>query len=239
MSGGTLYFASNRSGGEGDMDIYRSVPIDGEYREVENLGPPVNSPHLEASPYLSTDERFLTFESWRPGGHGKGDLYISYRKGDGSWTRPQNLGPLFNTEQIEDGGSISPDGKYFFFNRRRDWVTDEQTDIYWVDIRAVLRPYVLNPVGEVKAVVGEDLVPRLPADQFADHDDDALAYSASSAGGDPLPAWLAFDPETRTLKGTPRIAGEVAIEITATDPMGSASSDVLTITASSARGGTP
>jgi hypothetical protein len=77
--------------------------------------------------------------------------------------------------------------------------------------------------------VGEAFSLRLPSDEFADYDDDALAYSASSAGGGPLPVWLAFDPKTRTLTGKPDAAGSVTIEITATDSMGSAASDVLTI----------
>lgn len=228
-SDGTLYFTSDRNGGEGASDIYRSVPTDGEYRSVENLGPSVNSPQLEASPFILPDEQCLTIESWRPGGHGRGDLYICYLKSDGSWTVPQNLGPLINTEQIEDGGYVSPDGKYFFFNRRKDWVTEEETDIYWVDMRAVFKPYVQNAIGETQAVVGEDFVLQLPAEEFADHDDDALVYSAAFAGGDPLPAWLSFDPKTRTLTGTPAAAGTVALEITATDSMGAACSDVLTI----------
>jgi hypothetical protein len=228
-SSGTLYFTSNRDSVEGGSDIFRSVPVDDEYRTVEKLGPPIDSSGLDSSPCVSLDGQVLIFESWRPGGHGKGDLYISYSKRDGSWTSPRNLGPPINTEQIEDAGYISPDGKYLFFNRREAWVTKQQTDIYWVDVRAVFKPYVLNPAGDGSAVVGEPFLLRLPAGEFADYDDGALAYSASSAGGGPLPKWLAFDPKTRTLTGTPDTTGSVTIEITATDSMGSASSDVLTI----------
>ena len=59
-------------------------------------------------------------------------------KSDGSWTDPKNLGSVINTDHIEDGGIISPDGKYFFFNRRKAWITDKDSDIFWVDVRLIL-----------------------------------------------------------------------------------------------------
>jgi len=229
ISDGTLFFTSNRDGGEDKMDIYRSVPVNGEYREVEKLPPPVNGPHLDASPFVTLDGQVLFLESWRPGGHGQGDLYVSYLQEDGTWTTPRNLGPEINTEAIEDGGSVSPDGKYFFFNRREGWVTDRQTDIWWIDIRAVYKPYVAHPIGEAKAKAGDRFELQLPAGEFADHDDPSLSYSAAAAGGGPLPGWLAFDPKTRTLKGTPPAEGELKIDVTAADAAGSSCADSLKI----------
>lgn len=135
---GTLYFASNRNEeAEENMEIYRSVPVDGVYDRVEKLPSPINSPYLDASPFVTLDGATLIFESWRPGGYGQGDLYISHRDVDGSWTEPRNLGPTINTRQIEDGPYVSPDGRYLFFNRRAGWVTKEQTDIWWVDLPAL------------------------------------------------------------------------------------------------------
>ncbi|MGD8780352.1 MAG: T9SS type A sorting domain-containing protein [Ignavibacteria bacterium] len=143
---GTLYFTSGRTEGNGDYDIYKSEPVDGNYVNVENLGPPINSSYTDASPRISSDGKFLIFESWRPDGYGKADLYISYKKNNGTWSDPQNLGPNINTSKIDDGGYISPDGKYFFFNRREDWVTNKSTDIYWVDAAFIeeMKPDDLN-----------------------------------------------------------------------------------------------
>lgn len=131
-----LYFTSNRRGGYGNQDIYSAALIDGQYSLVENLGAPINTEYNEASPFIAPDESYLVFESNRPGGYGQVDLYISFFK-DGSWSEPENMGPNINTNQIDDAASVSPDGKYFFFNRRKAWATDEPTDIYWVDIRAI------------------------------------------------------------------------------------------------------
>jgi hypothetical protein len=43
-----------------------------------------------------------------------------------------------NTAGIEDGGFVTDDGKYFLFCRREAYTTNVQTDIYWMDSRAVL-----------------------------------------------------------------------------------------------------
>jgi len=45
-----------------------------------------------------------------------------------------------------------PDGRCFFFNRRRNRVTEEQTDIYWVDFRAIFRPtFCIRPARRTSA----------------------------------------------------------------------------------------
>ena len=65
----------------------------------------------------------------------------------------------------------------------------------------------------------------LPADAFIDADaGDALTYSAVTADGSPLPAWLTFNPFTRTFSGTPTNGdvGELLIQVAATDRLGKA-----------------
>lgn len=50
-----------------------------------------------------------------------------------------NLGDKINTEGPDTGGVVSPDGKYFFFNRK---ISSEDSDVYWVDAQffETLRP---------------------------------------------------------------------------------------------------
>lgn len=132
----TLYFTSNRSGGFGQHDIYRAVLVDSQYTLVENLGSPINTQYNEASPFITPDGSYLIFESNQPGGYGQVDLYVSFFK-DSIWTKPHNLGPEVNTDMIDDGPFVSPDGKYLFFNRRESWVTNVQTDIYWIDANVI------------------------------------------------------------------------------------------------------
>ncbi|HXS80474.1 MAG TPA: putative Ig domain-containing protein [Gammaproteobacteria bacterium] len=61
----------------------------------------------------------------------------------------------------------------------------------------------------------------VPADRFADPDGDALTYTATQSDGSALPAWLFFEPATRSLNGTaPAGSPDVHVRVTATDPDG-------------------
>lgn len=122
---GVLYFFSRRNEGFGYADIYRSTKIDGQYSKIEILDEPVNSRYSDLDPFIAPDESYLTFCSDRPGGFGSYDIYITYKKEDGTWTEIQNLGKEFNTEFYEYCPVVSPDGNYFFFN------IYEKNNNYW------------------------------------------------------------------------------------------------------------
>jgi hypothetical protein len=72
----TLYFTSNRKGGEGDLDIYKSVMNSkGEWGKPENLGPGVNTPFNEETPFVSDDGQVLFFSSEGHDGIGGYDVF--------------------------------------------------------------------------------------------------------------------------------------------------------------------
>ena len=121
---GTIYFQSQRDDSRGARDIYFAGLEEGRYREVKNVGDGVNGPDFESDAYIAPDGGFLIFSSSRPGGRGRGDLYISFRQ-SGSWTPARNMGPAINTPQHENCPMLSPDGRFLFFTR--------QGDIYWLD----------------------------------------------------------------------------------------------------------
>nr|WP_312934616.1 Ig-like domain-containing protein [Stutzerimonas nitrititolerans] len=71
---------------------------------------------------------------------------------------------------------------------------------------------------------------QFAANTFSDVDAGAtLTYTAQLAGGGLLPAWLSFDPVTRTFSGTPSNAdaGTLSIEVTANDGNGGSVSDTF------------
>ena len=62
-----------------------------------------------------------------------------FREKDGSWGPSINLGDKINSEFADAYGSITPDGKYFFFHRGYG---NNKADIFWVDAQIIenLRP---------------------------------------------------------------------------------------------------
>jgi len=115
---GTIYYFCGQGVG-------KSLFVDGEYTEPEVLGGEVNSPVWGIHACIAPDGSFIIFDSTRPGGQGgEGDFYICFRNEDGSWGKAINLGDKVNTPGINICPSLSHDGKYLFYNAKRD--------IYWV-----------------------------------------------------------------------------------------------------------
>jgi Tol biopolymer transport system component len=154
---GTLYFCSNRSGGYGKLDFYRSQYIDGRFEKPGNIGKPINTGFTEEG-MISSTGKYLIFSSCnRPDSHGGCDLYISFYQGDKSWSKPINMGKKINSNVHDYCPHISPESKYIFFTSFRKienliWknIHDYQDivniynspgngngDIYWVDAKII------------------------------------------------------------------------------------------------------
>ena len=73
--GKVLYFTSNRKGGEGDLDIYKSVAEGNAWGKPQNLGPEINTPYNEESPFVSGNGNLLYFSSEGHQGMGGYDVY--------------------------------------------------------------------------------------------------------------------------------------------------------------------
>lgn len=124
-SDGTLYFGSDRAGGKGRTDIYRSRLIGGKYAEPENLGEAINSQFEEFEPFVAPDQSYLIFMAARPDGRGGSDLYVSYNRA-GAWTKAENLGEKINSSGSEYSPKVSPDGRYFFWSSTRGFGSTPQ-----------------------------------------------------------------------------------------------------------------
>jgi two-component system LytT family sensor kinase len=72
---------------------------------------------------VAPDQRYIIFSSsGRRGGTGPaGNLYISFRRADGTWEAAPNLGPLLNTDRTEFCPVVSPDGPYLYFTSDRSF----------------------------------------------------------------------------------------------------------------------
>ena len=115
---GTLYFGSDRPGGKGRTDLYRSRQVDGKYTEPENLGDAINSAQEEYEPWIAPDQSYLLFMADNREGRGDSDIFISWNCRDG-WTKAAPVGAGVNSPGSEYSPKISPDGKYFFWTSTR------------------------------------------------------------------------------------------------------------------------
>ncbi len=127
---GTMYFSSNKNGG--NFDIYSSKVVNGEFQKAEPMGNAINTPNYEADVFIDPNESYVIFCATRPDGLGRGDLYISFKNSDGVWGNAKNMGTLINSRGHELCPFVSKDGKYFFYTSNQD--------IYWVDA-AILENY--------------------------------------------------------------------------------------------------
>jgi len=100
--GSTLYFASNREGGFGGLDIYYSQrDANGNWGSAINLGKSVNTQFDENTPFITNDEKTLFFASDGHKGVGGYDIYFSQLQSDKKWSSPINIGYPINTTDDE------------------------------------------------------------------------------------------------------------------------------------------
>jgi len=65
--------------------------------------------------FLSNDNKHLLMAVERPGGFGLKDMYVSFVKEDGSFSKPKNLGNVINTFDDEANPFLASDGKTLYF----------------------------------------------------------------------------------------------------------------------------
>jgi len=128
--GNMLYFVSERKGGYGNADIYRSQRLSANKWGIpENLKAVINSPYDELGLFLHPDGKTLYFTSSGHRTMGGYDVFKSTLE-DGVWTQPVNLGYPINTEFDEKHFVLAPDGKTAYISSNRDGVFD----IYEIDM---------------------------------------------------------------------------------------------------------
>ena len=99
----TIYFSSNRPGGEGDYDIWKATrnSVNEPFGNVTNLGKLINSEGKEEFPVLRDDNN-LYYSSDGLKGLGGYDIFHSTLE-NGEWNEPVNLGYPINSTADEIG----------------------------------------------------------------------------------------------------------------------------------------
>ncbi|RLD46243.1 MAG: hypothetical protein DRI86_03700 [Bacteroidetes bacterium] len=140
--GKTIFFVSNRAGGFGGSDIYRSTKNkNGKWGKAVNMGPSINTAGNEKSPFIHTDSKTLYFSSsdrkdkktgeWFAGHLGLGGYDIFFTRLDSNgWIEPKNIGYPINSKDNDLGFFVSTNGEYGFFASNKLGNNDQKKEVW-------------------------------------------------------------------------------------------------------------
>lgn len=138
-----LYFASNRPGGRGGMDLYLSVQTDAadplSFAAPINLGAAVNTVSDEITPAYDAGEGYLYFASNGHPGYGGLDVFRA-AGGPGGYSAPENLGEPVNSSADDYGLSLAEGSGRAYITSNRTYAGEKtnttEADIYSLNFRA-------------------------------------------------------------------------------------------------------
>lgn len=170
-----MYFSSDRPGGHGGRDLWYTERHGDRWTRPVNLGPAINTPGNEQSPFLFFDSRTLYFMSDGHPGLGDFDLFMSTREND-TWQPAKNLGYPINTHHREGAMAIHPDRVYAYYTSDR---LDGQNNIYRFRLDPTLLP---PPVSFIRGLVRnvQDRKPVIAQILLYDHADSLETYQYTS-----------------------------------------------------------
>ncbi|MEM8584203.1 MAG: hypothetical protein AAGF87_08040 [Bacteroidota bacterium] len=131
--GNRLFFASNKPGGYGGLDIYVSDYLNGAWTQAVNLGPKINTSGDEAFPFIHSSGQLFFASNGHPGQGGL-DIFSIDLSGPG-WGQVYNLAPPFNSEQDDLGLVLNAEASVGYLSSNRAGGSG-QDDIYRVDVPA-------------------------------------------------------------------------------------------------------
>lgn len=148
--GKTIYFSSDRKGGYGGFDIYKSQLNDkGEWGSAINLGSTVNTKFDDDTPFILDDDKTLYFSSEGHYNMGGFDIFYTYMMDENKWSLPLNLGYPINTP--DDNLFMCPlsNGEFTYFADAKSDGSNG-TDIYMMKLIVPESPGEFDITGYVK-----------------------------------------------------------------------------------------
>ena len=174
-NGQFLYFTSDRKGGYGGLDIYRSSRNEtGDWGNPINLGPLINSPYNEESPFMSSDAKKLFFSSQGHYNMGGYDVFCSSMGDDSNWLPPVNIGyPLNSTD---DDLFFFPLGAGNVAYQSRFSASTARMDIVRYCINAFGKPSRFTVNGKIELLADPGYDPSNISVTFIDREADDTLY---------------------------------------------------------------
>ncbi|MFH1319525.1 MAG: OmpA family protein [Bacteroidota bacterium] len=151
--GKTIFFTSEKEGGLGGLDIYKStMGKDGNWGEAVNLGPTINTPEDDECIFTHPDGITIYFSSKGHNSIGGYDIFKSVLQNDGSWSEPENINEL-NTTEDDRFFVMSANGEHGYYSSVREGGFGGH-DIYMVTFTVVKKEKKEKPKSYVTLLMG-------------------------------------------------------------------------------------
>lgn len=110
-------WGENRTG-VGSCDLFYSLKAGNDWGQPENMGNTINSGAWESQPSYGADGKTMYFVRGTRTARGMKDqdIYFSVLRDNGSWTKPEKVRGLVNTDFDEESVMIHPDGNTLYFS---------------------------------------------------------------------------------------------------------------------------
>jgi len=120
--GNLMFFASDRVGSYGGLDIfYCRRDRKGNWMDITNIGPEINTPGDDDFPFMESDGKTLYFSSTGHEGMGGYDIYKTvYDSANQIWIKPVNIGYPINTPDDDISFITTQNGKRGYFSSVRE-----------------------------------------------------------------------------------------------------------------------
>ncbi|MCZ2442373.1 MAG: OmpA family protein [Flavobacteriales bacterium] len=157
--GKTAYFVSDRPGGLGGKDIWKSeLQSDQTWGEPVNLGPGINTPYDEDGPFMHPDGKTLYFSSKGYNSMGGYDIFETELK-DGQWKTPVNMGYPINSSDDDVFFVLTADGKNAYLSSVKENGYGKQ-DIYCI------RPFEKKAIKDFQLVLFKGTLKDKETDEY-------------------------------------------------------------------------
>lgn len=176
--GKMLFFASDRPGGKGMVDLYvTSMNDNGAWKAPVNMDLPINTPGQEMSPFIHPDGQTFYFSSDEHVGLGGYDIFISRKDSAGKWSIPENIGYPINTNADEIGLIVNAKGNTAYYSSSKN--PEMGKDIFSFELYKEARPIEVSYM-KGKVFDKETLVPLTAEFELIDLETENMIFNARS-----------------------------------------------------------
>jgi tetratricopeptide (TPR) repeat protein/5-hydroxyisourate hydrolase-like protein (transthyretin family) len=162
--GNTLYFVSDKPGGEGGYDLYYVTKKGRGWSEPVNCGPNVNTKYHEMTPYVLGDSLF--FSSYGHDNYGGSDVFVSEIEEGFKFTYPKNMGLPVNSCRDDFAFVLNPDLSFAYLTSNRDMEDVDVVYRVWMPTEEfkVKDERGLTPIADVEVIITGDVNAELMTD---------------------------------------------------------------------------